>query len=118
MFGYDKNIVQFALNTVTDSKDAIIGVLDRQVKYLQAELTRERRRADLAVDELLKMKQHASVMPERVHLPESPEAKERRDKMAAAQEALRNELEMVGDTGSHPDDSVDGKAPVTREELP
>lgn len=79
-------------------KDEIIRRQDQQIKELKLEVTRERQRAELAVDELLRSKGVPSVMPEKARLMplEDPaEIAKRRKEM----ERVRAELELVGDLG-------------------
>ncbi len=117
MFGYNKEVVEFALNITVSSKDEIIRILTSQVHYLESELRNERKRAELAVDALLAVNGKPQVMPSKFDLPSEEERRAQRAKSEAAMAALKVELEKVGDTGVAPDEPVGGRAPAHVEEL-
>lgn len=114
---YDKEIVEFALSTAVSSKDRIIQVLSEQVQYLEQQVKNERRRAELAIDALLAQKNIPPVMPEKFDIPSEEERRARRARSEMAAAALKSELEKIGDTGTAPDEPVDGKARSEVEEI-
>ncbi len=103
MFGLSKKYVDYILNTIYGSHEILIQNLNRSIEDLRVEVARERRRADLAVDQLLASQGKQTVMPEKIHFPTPEEAKAASERVKAA-ELLRAELEKVGDTGTFPDE--------------
>ena len=107
LFGYSEKDVQWLLS----AKDQVINTLDRQIHFLAAELTRERQRAELAIDKLLLAKGVSSVMPEVVNLP-TPEERAAAVKQAKEFDQVRVALESVGDIGTDPDLNVSVKEEI------
>lgn len=116
MFGLSLTLVDKLMALVGGCKDEVIAELRMQNARLLDENVRLRQRADLAVDALLQAQTRPSVMPEKHYL-STPEDKAAAQLRARQMADLKAELEKVGDTGSHPDDLVDGKAPAHVEEL-
>lgn len=94
------------------SKEMIISELRSLIEFYKTEAERERKRAELAVDELLRIQGKNPVMPDKFHIP-TKEERELATKRAKEMELIRNELEKVGDTGGDPEE----KAPVKVEEI-
>lgn len=108
MFGYTEKQVQFILL----AKEQVIRFQGERISELKAELIRERQRADLAVDELLKTKGIPTVMPEKIRL-QPIETPEQRAKREAEISAMRSALESVGDLGGpEPDHGVQERIPT------
>lgn len=93
------------VSRLLEAKDAEINLLRHNCTYLQQEATRERQRAELAVDRLLALTSKntvPSVMPEVVHIPTDEERAEHL-KQVQEMKSVRAALESVGDIGSDPD---------------
>lgn len=116
IFGLPLALVDKLMGNLVTFKNEVIAELREQNARLTRENERLRQRADLAVDALLAAQHRPSIMPERNHLPSAEE------KAAAAERArvmadLKSELEKVGDTGSSPEDPIDGHARTHVEEI-
>ena len=97
LFGYtEKDVERFLA-----CKDQVIVRLQAEVDYFIAEASRERQRAELAVDRLLEQAKIPSVMPERVRVP-TKEERELAAKRVKEMELVRSQLEKVGDIGTDP----------------
>lgn len=106
MFGLPQKYVDFLLNTVIFSKDGQIDALRSELKYCQLELISQRRRADMAIDQLLASSGKATVMPERTTFNEPKTAEDRAAEKArqAIYDSMKSEMEKVGDTGTLTED--------------
>lgn len=107
MFGIDRESFDIAVA----SKEEVIRCLEEKVAWLERELDNQRKRADLAVDRLLSMGKVPTVMPENIVFPKDMPAPEHVSAQIKAMEALRSEIETIGEISEGED------SPVVREEI-
>jgi len=82
-------IIKYLLNIVAESKNEVIDCYKDRIVFLEEQVELQRKRADLAVDQLLMQKGARTVMPEKIVFPHL-------DIPESDIDQIKNELEQVG----------------------
>lgn len=99
---FESKIDRESFDIAVASKEEVIACLEARVASLEAEVERQRQRADMAVDRLLAKYQCPTVMPENIVWPKSQP--EHVSEQVKVMEALKSEIESIGDiSGEDPD---------------
>lgn len=106
MFGIDKESFDIAVA----SKDEVIMCLEGKVMWLEAELERQRQRADLAIDRLLSIQKIPTVMPENIKFVGGAQP-EHISEQVKVMEMIKSEMESIGEISESED------SPSAKEEI-
>lgn len=96
----------FFFNRFIQTKDDIIEAQQKRISALEVEVSRERQRADIAIDRLLALKEVGTVMPEKVRIaplaPMDAELKRKLDEHNEKMKIFASEFGLIGDLGGEP----------------